>query len=290
MQYIKAFFGFFSINKSNHGNLNFSKLYLLTVFDLIFIVNKSYSYDFPKCSKIFHVAYFNAGYNYIEEKKNGIDKLLIQEIKKRSGCEFNEYEAPRARIWEELKTGNLDVATAGVKTSERDGFVYFSYYARVKNLTIIRKEVKYKSMKLFLKDKNLEFGVIRSFNYGSKVLNRFIDALKAQKRIQESASTEKLFLKLNNNHIQAFFSPFVTLKRYLNETDGLKNKVTIIDWIPDEKAYSVGIMLSKKTFKDDEFKKWDSIIQSIVNDGTLKKILLKYFTESEINKYQIMPY
>ncbi|MBX9839614.1 MAG: hypothetical protein K2X69_15015, partial [Silvanigrellaceae bacterium] len=151
------------------------------------------------------------------------------------------------------------------------------------------KELSINKLNDFLITPNLQFGVIRSFKHGSDKLDLFIEELRKKNRIEESTNQKQIFLKLNKNYIQGFFTLFPVYKKYINEIDGLSINSKIIDVIPEENPAEFSIVLSKKVFNDEEFKKWKSIVQSIIKDGSLKKIFLKYFTNAEIDKYHLVP-
>ena len=260
-----------------------------TIFIIKFLAliyqNSCFAIDKPTCFKNFTIAYFDTGYYFIQEKNAGINIDIINELKKRTGCKINAVIYPRARIWAELKMGAVDIGTNGVKINDRDQFVYFSHYSKSKNLVVLRKDIKERNLKSFLNNKMLFFGSLRGLGNASKSLHNFEIQMSKQNRIEESSEYKTLFLKLEKNHIQGFFSSYTNIKRYSKEIKGIENKYTIVDWIPNESDYLLDLMLSKKVFTEKEFKKWDHVMQSMNKDGTLKKIFLKYFTEGEYKKY-----
>ncbi|WP_186646357.1 substrate-binding periplasmic protein [Fluviispira vulneris] len=255
---------------------------------ILFYVNFACASDKPTCFKEFSVAYYENGYYFIQKSNEGINKYLFQELSKRSGCKIVEHTAPRARIWEDLKYGRLDFGTNAIINKEREIYAYFSSYATIKNYALIRKELKDKTMEGFLENKNAVFGVIRGYIHASKKLDDFVDKMRQLNRLEESTNQEQLYLKLNKNHIQGIFVPYGSYKRYSNEINGLNKETIMTDWIPEEKFLTSNIMFSKKVFSKSEFNKWDNIIKNMVKDGTLKRIFLKYFTEKEIKKYNLL--
>ena len=241
----------------------------------------------PMCTKPFKVSFYELGLYYMPDKKAGIDVDIVNEVKKRSGCQFVTDVEPRARIWEELKNGKLDFATSGIQTPERNEFAFFSNFVRYKIYVLIRKDVKEKKMNDFINNKNLTFGAIRSFKHGSEVLDNMLDKLREQNRVEESTSQELLFKKLDKNRVQATISSVFSFKKYFNEIQGLESKVDIVDWIPEDHGFNTAFLISRKTFNENEIKKWDNIIKEMVKDGTIKKIFKKYLTNKEITKYTI---
>jgi polar amino acid transport system substrate-binding protein len=50
----------------------------------------------------------------------GLIPSLVQELSRRTGCQFTVLNLPRARIWLEWEAGKLDIATGALRTPERD--------------------------------------------------------------------------------------------------------------------------------------------------------------------------
>ena len=59
------------------------------------------------------------------EQWAGIDKDIVDELARRTGCELRMTRDSRIRIWTMLKEGTLDMTMSGISTPEREGFARF---------------------------------------------------------------------------------------------------------------------------------------------------------------------
>jgi polar amino acid transport system substrate-binding protein len=87
------------------------------------------------CEKFHGFRYQNASKQYV-----GIDKDLIEEIGRRSGCRFSQESDARARIWIRLAEGSLDMSVSGIPTPERDQFARFIIYFQTRNHLLMAPE------------------------------------------------------------------------------------------------------------------------------------------------------
>ncbi|MCX8027331.1 MAG: transporter substrate-binding domain-containing protein [Thermodesulfovibrionales bacterium] len=60
------------------------------------------------------LAFYEYGYFYYDDGK-GIDRDIVDDIAKLSGCKFQIEVMTRARIWAELKKGSLDMSVLGYR-------------------------------------------------------------------------------------------------------------------------------------------------------------------------------
>lgn len=225
------------------------------------------------------LAFYNFGYLYDDGK--GIDKDIIDELQKRSGCIFESQVMARARIWADLESGDLDMSVSGIQNPERDKFAWFAHYISVKNYAIVHSTVavKVKNISDFMAQPQLQMGAVASFKHG-RAQDEWLTQLRQAKRVQDSLDAETLFLKLKDHRVDAIFSHPPVYRKYLSSID-MEKTVEIQDWTPWEKGVSAGLILSKHHFNEAQAEKWRSLILDMKKDGTLKKIYTKYVPEAE---------
>lgn len=214
-------------------------------------------------------------YGLLYHQGEGIDADVVRELERRSGLVFSTSVLARARIWKDLETGNLDMTVSGISTPEREEFAWFIPYFSMKNYAILFKnEEKVTTEKEFMEKADWNFGAVASFRHGD-LQDRFLEALRGQRRVEEAPDARTLFQKLKAGRIQGMFSQPPVYAYYLKGL-GMENKVELQDWFPTEKKVPHGLVLSKKTFDPQAFKYWQGLILEMKNDGTLEKIFIRY--------------
>lgn len=233
--------------------------------------------------KPIRLAFYEFGYFYFVEKQGatGIDKDIVDELAKRSGCRLDIQVMARARIWAELANGRLDMSVSGIQNPERDQFAWFAHYLSMKNYAILGTTVppSTHSAESFLQQPKLQFGAVRAFKHGADQ-DKWLEKLRADNRVQDSANVETLFKKLKEGRIDALFSQPPVYGKSLADL-GMQQSVRIQDWTPDEKGVPHGLIMAKSRFNAAEAKAWQALVGAMRTDGTLKRIYAKYLSANE---------
>jgi polar amino acid transport system substrate-binding protein len=244
--------------------------------------------NYSFCNKPLSVAVYENGFLYNTENKSGIIVDVFNEISKKTNCKFNFILMPRARSWIELKSGRIDISASGFMSNERESYSYIIKMWNKKNFVLIRKNMKVNTIEEFIKNKNLEVGIVRGTFHGSKNIEDFIEKLRKENRVQESSEQSNIYLKLANNRVQGIFGNMFVIKKYISEIKELQGNFEILDWASDDEKFKSGIFLSKKTFNNENFKKFEEIIDNLKKNGLIKKYIKKYLTEEEIIKFKVL--
>jgi polar amino acid transport system substrate-binding protein len=233
--------------------------------------------------KPIRLAFYEFGYFYFTEKQGatGIDKDIVDELVKRSGCKFDIQVMARARIWAELANGGLDMSVSGIQSPERDQFAWFAHYLSMKNYAVLGTSVPHNthSADSFLHQPKLQFGAVRAFKHGTEQ-DKWLEQLRASNRVQDSANVETLFKKLREGRIDALFSQPPVYGKNLADL-GMQHSVRIQDWTPDEKGVPHGLIMAKSRFNPAGAKAWQALVSTMRTDGTLKRIYAKYLSANE---------
>lgn len=236
----------------------------------------------PLCgTRPIRLAFFEYGLYY--SHGDGIDKDLVEALQKRSGCRFDIQVQARARTWEELRTGALDIATSALETPERDEFAWFEPYLRIKNLVVLPDDVgqSVKSAADFLADPKLMLGVVRGFKHGEEY-DRWIDQLRRDNRVVDYVDAELLFRNLAAHRVDgAIADPLVY---HLLLEPAQLSRMTIEDWIPSQPGDPVNLVFSKTRFDRAAMEEWRGLIRDLVADGTLSAIFQRYLPPEEAER------
>lgn len=215
---------------------------------------------------------------------HGIDKDIVDELIKRTGCRFDTRVLPRARSWADLASGDLDMFPTGIQNAERDRFAWFIHYMGMKNYAIVhvKNAASIKRAEDFIANKSLKFGVVRSFVHG-EAQDKWLEQLRKEQRVQESPDAENLYKKLKEQRVDAMFSQPVVYHRNLKLLE-MEKVVAVQDWTPNERGVAHGLVLSKKRFSEADAQRWRAVMAQMREDGTLKKIFSRYLAADEVAK------
>lgn len=237
-------------------------------------------------SKPIRVGQFKLGYRfYIEDgQEKGMNKDIMDEIRKRTGCNFIVQEMPFARIMSDLASGDLDMTLSGIRNSERDKTLWCAPSIAAKNFAVIGPSARssVRTSEDFLKDEKLQFGVVRGYTHG-KDLDAWLEKLRQTGRVEESANVDVLFEKMKHGRIDGFFSfPFVYRKNLRDLK--MENDISVQDWAPNDKGIIGCTMLTKSRFSEFEAGRWIALVRQMREDGTLKRIFTRYVSAAEAEK------
>lgn len=237
-------------------------------------------------SRPIRLAYFEFGYQYYEQdgQGHGIDKDLVDELARRSGCQFSTQVLPRARVWADLATGELDMSVAGIQNPERDHFAWFAPYERIKNYAVLRlaSAASVRQRTDFLAQANLQFGVVRGFRHGDE-LDQWLEPLRQAQRVQESASVNMLLEKLKLGRIDGLFAQPVVYHKLLHDQQ-MEGEVVLQDWAPDDKGVIGSLILAKSRFSQVEAVRWQALVRGLHRDGTLARIFRRYVSAEDARR------
>jgi len=237
-------------------------------------------------SQPIRLAFFKFGLLYFETNGlgQGIGRDVVDELIKRTGCKFKTQLMPRARTWNDLSTGYLDMTHDGIENQERSRISWFIPYNRIKNYAVIRNSVasKMQGSESFLAQKNLQFGTVRSFKHGVEH-EKWLDRMKSENRVQESANIDILFNKLKHGRIDAILAPPAVYQKFLKDLN-IENDFSIQDWAPNDAGIFGCLVLTKSRFSEAEARKWQALVKEMKSDGTFKRIYATYLSGDDATR------
>jgi polar amino acid transport system substrate-binding protein len=226
----------------------------------------------PSCGRPLMLALHVHGLLYSAELDAGIDKDFAEALAQRSGCNLQISVLPRARIWQLIESGALDFSLSGIATEERNTFAAFAWYFSNKYYLLVNKSTNVQRLADFEDQSTLKLGAIRSFRYSSNA-NRMVDKLVQAGRVSYASGLDPLYQVLVLGRIQGMvIEPFdigdIEAKR-------IKDTTRIIEF--NDPPVPHGLIISKKSMSPVEITKWQAVVQSLRNDGTVQRIFEKYF-------------
>ncbi len=210
----------------------------------------------------------------------GIDRDVIDELRHRSGCRFDISVRPRARIWQELEAGTLDMSVSGIQNPTRDRFAWFAPYLTLKNISLLDLPAGSPSTaSAFLADTRLRWGAVRAFRHGESA-DTFLDQLRQQGRVLEGQNVAQVFAMLKSGRVQGMFAQSPVYRMHLTD-DEANHRYRLVDWAPHEAAVPHSLILAKSRFSAEQAALWQGLVQSMVTDGTMLRILQRYLPKEE---------
>ena len=232
-------------------------------------------------------AFFESGLLYSEKTGGGIDKDVMEELARRSKCQFEFALKPRPRIWQEMERGELMMTSSALRTEERDAFAWAVTYYSMK-VDVILRNVNGKaprSKEEFLKDDSLKMGAARTLRHG-EAMDKFIDELRLRNRMTDVPTGTRYEMFLRDRIAAMPFYPIDTI--YMENYDASQFTIAT-DWFPTDKALPLAMMFSKKYFSKAQVQEWRALVQQMKDDGTLKKIFTKYTSKETAERLLQFP-
>lgn len=240
----------------------------------------------PRCPPVpIKVGYLEFGVFYRSipgaNTGTGIDRDLIDELSKRSGCRFESQAMPRARLWIELQAGRTHMAPSGIRTPIRDAYYWFLPYQRTHQVVLLGPGAPstVTTPAEFQSVAHLKFGVVRGYVHSS-FYEPLIAEWKQAGRVVEYVDQSQLIDALRHGEIAAVVSSSGAYRLDLAVDADMKD-IRILDWDPDNIKVVGNLMLSKARFDKAEAEKWAQLVADMRRDGTLLRIFRKYVLPDE---------
>ena len=220
------------------------------------------------------LAYYELGalfYRVSEGVYAGIDKDVVEELERRTHCHFETSIESRVRIWAQLSNNTLDMSVSGISTPEREKFAQFIPYFSTRNYVLMSKDTpsSAQTMEGFLANPTLVVAVVKSFRHGP-VYDKWLDKLRAQKRVYETADAETALRLFSINRVHAVLALPTTFQSFL-QLNNLAEKTLVKDWAPLDSVVH-GLIVSKARVSQAHFDILEKAMRSMRDDGTLENI------------------
>ncbi len=213
----------------------------------------------------------------------GLDKDMVDELAARSGCKFETPVLPRARTWQEIEAGRVDMTLSAIKTPERAEKFWFFPYLQARLVVIIHKDkaVNVQTQEDFLNQPDLHLGVVRSTHQG--YVEDFVQQLRKLGRVVDVNDSERLYAMLEARRFDAVIGIPLIYSAYLDPAQ-FDNKYRVMDWGPEHLKGYAQLVITKKNFNEAQAQRWNQLLRAMINDGTMLRMLKKYINASEAEK------
>lgn len=225
----------------------------------------------------FNLAFYELGALYYKNPQgnySGIDKDVIEELSRRTGCQFQTSLESRVRIWAQLSSNALDMSVSGIATAEREKFAYFIPYFATRNYVLLQSYLATSShtMAGFLNDPNLKVAIVKSFKHGANY-DEWLAKLRQQNRLIEAAdfdSVMRLFLAKRVDAMLALATSLEPLKRRESPPHFI-----VLDWSPSD-YLPHGLVISRSRVPASVVELFKLHIRQMQEDGSLEQIFTQH--------------
>ncbi|MBA4217716.1 MAG: transporter substrate-binding domain-containing protein [Proteobacteria bacterium] len=249
-------------------------LTLLTLITLLGLPTPARAAE-PACGP-FTVSLYDFGrlfYRDAQGQGQGVDKDLVDALAQRSGCKLSTVVDSRARIWDQLARGTLEITTSGVATPERERIAEFWPYFRSRNRAVVRaaQAQQWASLADFLADRPRRVAVVKGFRHGQSI-DAFLDQMRAEHRVDEVASFEAAYRVLIAGRVDLIFGhPF----NMPGLEAGMAAPVTLLDWAPQDEVQGCLVVSTSRVGVADR-QRLQAALKSLLRDGSVDAILARH--------------
>lgn len=222
------------------------------------------------------VAMYEHGALYYRQGEQwaGIDKDIVDELARRTGCELRMTRDSRIRIWTMLKEGTLDMTMSGIPTPERETFARFTPYLQARNMLLLRNESARSAATLeqIAAQPELKVAVIKGFKHGAGY-DAWLERLRKQGRVYEAPDYTTLVRLFQHGRVQAILqlsSNIDTLQR----DAALAGRFRVLDLVPRENV--IGALVISRLVAEPHAGKLEQALRAMREDGTLKAIMERH--------------
>ncbi|CAN5722153.1 hypothetical protein BH11PSE12_BH11PSE12_29260 [soil metagenome] len=226
------------------------------------------------------LAYYENGalyYRHTDGSYAGIDKDVVEEVERRSGCHFNTMLDSRVRIWNRLSNNTLAMSVSGIATPEREQYARFIPYFVTRNYVLLHKGVAATTQTMggFLENPALKVGVVKSFRHGV-VYDEWLDKLRAQNRVYEASDFESVMRLFAIGRVDAVLA-LPTGWQALLKRENLVGKVAVKDWAPSERVVA-SLVVSRELVSPEIYALLEKTLQAMRDDGSLEEIFKRHIS------------
>jgi len=205
----------------------------------------------------------------------GIDKDVIEELRRRTGCLLHTSTESRIRIWTMLSQGKLDMSVSGIPTQEREQYARFIPYLATRNFVLLRPEAadKASTMHAFLANPELKVGVIRTFRHGASY-DDWLNKLRRQDRVYEAVDYPTLLRLFTIGRVHAILNINTNWTPVLADAS-LAGRFRIADWAPRDSVVGA-LVLGRSRIPPEVAARFEKALRDMREDGTLRAIFGKH--------------
>lgn len=203
----------------------------------------------------------------------GIDKDMIEELSRRSGCRFETVLESRVRTWALLAAGQLDITVSALSSPERDRLVEMVPYLQSRRAVLLQTRAVPATSEAFLADPKLRLLMVRSSRDGPQ-MEVLLAQLRERGRIVEAPDQPSAIRAFKAGRADALLIG-VTSLAIVRQQDPDFNSYETSYWAPTERVVG-SLALSREKVSEADRTRLREALLAMRRDGSLDAIVRRH--------------
>lgn len=219
------------------------------------------------------------------EQWAGIDKDVVEELARRSGCELRMTRASRIRIWTMLQEGTLDMTMSGIATPERERFARFTPYLQSRNMLLLRNDAAAGAATLeqLAAQPGLKVAVIKGFKHGP-AYDAWLERLRRQGRVHDAPDYVTLLRLFGYGRVHAILQLGSNID-HLQRDGRLRGQFRVLDLAPRDNV--IGAMVVSRRVDDAAATRLEQALRAMREDGAVAAIIGRHLSPERASAMQL---
>lgn len=224
----------------------------------------------------YRVAFYEYGVLYHRDadgQYRGIDKDVIEELARRTGCRFETRLESRARIWALLTSGGVDITVSAVMNPERGRIVELVPYVQSRRVVLLQDRSVPSTPEAFLQDEQRRLLKVRAARDGPR-MEAVLARLQQRGRIVEAPDQPTAVRAFKAGRADALLIGVASLA-WLRQLDADLNAYEAVVWAPAERVVGALAMSRERVGEADRAQLREALL-AMRRDGSLDTILRRH--------------
>lgn len=203
----------------------------------------------------------------------GIDKDLVDELARRSGCRFETVLESRVRTWALMASGGLDLTVSALMNPERERQFEMLPYLQSRRVLLLQYRAVPATAEAFLADPKRRLLMVRSSRDGPQ-MEALLAQLRQQGRIVEAPDQPSAIRAFKAGRADALLIGATSLALLRQQDADFRSYETAV-WAPTERVVAA-LAISRERVSEDHRARLRSALLDLRRDGGLDAIVRRH--------------
>jgi polar amino acid transport system substrate-binding protein len=203
----------------------------------------------------------------------GIDKDLVEELARRSGCRFETALESRARTWALLASGGLDITVSALSAPERERLVELVPYLQSRRVVLLQNRAVPATADAFLADATRRLLMVRASRDGPQ-MEALLSQLRERGRIVEAPDQPSALRAFKAGRADALLIGVTSLALTRRQDPDFNDYDSAV-WAPAERVVGA-LALSRERVSEADRALLRSTLLAMRRDGSLDAIIRRH--------------